>query len=98
MIANIQGEFYDPVILQMMFPKIVDVSATDYEAEEIGNYEVNKKKRPFIVAHPNPVTLKVETWLGEVLTWTFTSGPYPMLLQRIFHDAANSQTLIQISY
>ena len=99
MISNIQGKWYDDVILQGNYPKIVDVSAADFDNPAFqGNQVSPAVQRPFIICQDEPVTLKVEPWLGEVVIWNFTAGPYPMPLRRIIKDAANSKTTIQIAY
>lgn len=99
MISNIQGRWYDDVILQGNYPKIVDVSADDFDNPPfVGNRVNGAKQHPFIICEDEAVTLKVEPWLGEVVIWNFTPGPYPLPLRRIINDAANSKTTIQISY
>ena len=96
--VHIEGQFYDDIILQCMYPEVADVSAEDYVAKSFSGKKKEEKQRPFIVCAKEEVTLKVETWLGTVITWTFPVGPYPMPLKRIIHDAGNSKTSIQISY
>lgn len=95
----IRDEYNIEVILQCMDPKIVDVTSADYVAEastkKVGESGIAS---PFILAHPVEVTLKVETWLGTIITWTFTPGPYPMPLKRILTDAGNTVKILQISY
>lgn len=109
MITNIQGEFYDDVILQVMRPELADVSAADYTAKKLAKTGVvdntNGTQRPFVICHPEAVTLKVETWLGITITWKFMAGYNPMPLKRIYNDAANvitesdeAITEIQIGY
>lgn len=95
---NIEGSFYDEVIMQLCYPEIADVSAEDYTAKSFKGNQVKTKQRPFIVCAKEETTLKVESWFGNIVTWTFPVGPYAMPLRRIFHDAANSKTTIQISY
>lgn len=106
MANSIQGSFYDQVILQIMIPGTVDVSAEDYEAKVIDNYgreasgDPSEKQRPFVVLPTADTTLKVETWLGKVIVWTFKVGEPPILLRKILHDAVNNsiQTGIRIGY
>ena len=56
--ANIEGEFYNPVILEISVPDIADVSAEDYVAKSLDKYgnenstDHTKKQRPFVVSHP----------------------------------------------
>jgi hypothetical protein len=107
--ANVWGEYYDAVILQIVKPAIADVSSVDYIAQKLDKntaaiYSAAQQK-PFIICETQPVTLKVETWKGEVIIWNFTAGPYPMPLRKIFKDAANkitqsgvAITSIQIGY
>ncbi len=107
--SNVWGEYYDAVILQIVKPKLADVSSVDYSAEKINKNTVvvdaDAEVRPFIVCEPMPVTLKVQTWKGDIVTWNFTAGAYPMPLRKIFKDAANKLTetgvaitTIQIGY
>jgi len=108
--TNVYGEFYDAVILQIVKPVTVDVSSADYTAQKLNKNtaavdNVNGEQKPFIICEAQAVTLKVETWKGDVVTWNFTAGPYPMPLRKIFTDAANvvtatdeAITSIQIGY
>jgi hypothetical protein len=107
--SNVWGEYYDAVILQVVKPKSVDVSSADYSAEKINKNTVavdaNAEVRPFVICEDQPVTLKVQTWKGDTITWKFTAGPYPMPLRKIFKDSANkitesgdAITTIQIGY
>jgi hypothetical protein len=107
--TNVYGEFYDAVILQIVKPVTVDVSSADYTAEKLNKnttaVDANGEQKPFIVCHNEAVTLKVETWKGDTVTWNFTAGPYPMPLRKIFTDRANVVTAgstpittIQIGY
>lgn len=99
---KIIGSYSEEIILQITTPKIVDVSASDYLAEKLnintGLVDNDGEIRPFILCAKEEVTLKIETWTGTVIVWTFPGGPYPMLLRRIFTDAGNSATTIQIGY
>jgi hypothetical protein len=95
---KVRGKWYDEVILQCNYPEIANVSAQDYVAKTFKGNQIETQQRPFIIAHNTEVTLKVEPWLGEVVSWTFTAGPYPMPLRRILHDAGNTATSIQIAY
>jgi hypothetical protein len=100
MISNIQGEYGNPIVMEIVKPKIIDVSLADYEAE---TFTLNGTKKaiqhPFVVCAKEEVTLKVLPFYGtEPLTWTFTQGPYPMPLKKIFADAGNSASEIQIGY
>jgi len=99
---SIETGFQDPVILQITKPVTVNVAAADYEAQKLDKFsaEVSAtgEKKPFILAHDVAVTLKVQTWKGDVVTWKFPAGPYPMLLRKIFTDGANTATSIQIAY
>lgn len=108
--TNVYGEFYDAVMLQIVKPVTVDVSAADYTAVKLNKNNaavdnVNGQQRPFIICHHEAVTLKVQTWKGDIVTWNFTAGPYPMPLLKIYTDAANVVTAtgvavstIQIGY
>lgn len=108
--TNVWGQYYDAVLLQIAKPKTVDISSVDYIAEKLNKIAVtdnlNGTQRPFIVCEDVSVTLKVEHWNGAIEpSWKFTPGPYPMLLRRIFSDAANvftqngdPITTIQIGY
>lgn len=107
--SNVWGEYYDAVILQIVKPKSVDVSSVDYSAEKINKNTVavdpESGLRPFVICEDRPVTLKVQTWKGDIVTWKFTPGAYPMPLRKIFSDAANKLTetgvaitTIQIGY
>jgi hypothetical protein len=90
--TKIKGNFYDAVILQVMVPGVADVSNGDYNAEFInksGQATDNPKDlRPFVVCHPLSLRMKVETWLGKEITWTFGADGIPMLLKTIFADPA----------
>jgi len=92
MISNIEGAFYDAVILQIMVPEVADVSAEDYEAKKLDKYgEISTKDehlKPFIMCHPVSVRAKVQTWLGKEITWTFEAGKDPMPLKKIFANPA----------
>lgn len=96
MISNIEGQYYDKIILQIMRPEKANVSATDYVAKKLNKNGIvdnlNGVQSPFILSHPAPLTLKVETWRGEIITWDFNAGPYPMPLRKIFNDPANVNT------
>ena len=96
--TNNQGKWYDEIILQCNYPEIADVSSVDYVAKTLKGNQIDTLQRPFIVAHSEAVTLKVEPWLGDVVTWTFPAGPYPMPLRKIIKDAGNTKTSIQITY
>ena len=99
MISNIQGKWYDEVILQLNYPEIADVTSEDYVAKSFKGNQIEEVQRPFIVCAKEESTLKVEPWLGEVVVWTFPAGvPYPMPLRKILKDAGNSKTSIQIAY
>lgn len=95
---NINGNWYNNVILDGNYPEIADVSAAHYVAKSFLGNQVVAEQRPFQLFHPVAVTLKVEPWLGEVVVWDFTAGPYPMPLRRILNDPANTATSIQICY
>ena len=92
MISNVVGRFYDDVILQVNYPEVADVSSVDYTAKTFKGNQVAEQQHPFIICEDQPVTLKVLPWLGEAIVWKFTAGPYPMLLRKIYHDAANKVT------
>lgn len=107
--ANVWGEYFDAVILQIVKPAIADVSSVDYIALKLNKktaaVDNSAEQKPFVICESQPVTLKVETWKGEVKTWNFTAGPYPMPLRKIFKEAANkitqsgvAITSIQIGY
>lgn len=100
--TTLLGAFADPIILQISHPKIVNVAAVDYVAESInkntGTIDPDASVIPFVICHPEQITLKVETWFGTIITWTFSEGPYPMPLRKIFFDGANSTTTVQIGY
>lgn len=97
--SNIVGKFYDDVILECCYPEIADVSIADYVAKEFAGNKVVKKQHPFVVCAKEETTLKVESWLGNVVVWTFPAGvPYPMPLRKIFNNVGNTKTSIQISY
>jgi hypothetical protein len=113
MLTQIRGEFYDAVILQKMVPEVADVSVNNYEAKKLdkdGNDSTKPEDlRPFIIAHPLPLRMKVQTWLGKEITWTFNAGEDPMPLRKIFaspapvlvengEPTATTVTSIQISY
>jgi len=97
--SNIVGKFYDEVILELCYPEIADVSVDDYIAKSFRGNKPKELQHPFVVCAKEEVTLKVESWLGNVVVWTFPAGvPYPMPLRKIFNDAGNTKTSIQISY
>lgn len=98
MAGTIRGTWYQDILLDLNYPEIADVSATDYVAKTFKGNQLSSEQRPFQVAHPVAVTLKVEPWLGEVLLWNFTPGAFPMRIRRILNDPANTATLIQIGY
>lgn len=95
------GYFNNEVITEICVPKVIDIG-TGYEAKKLnfnGAEDTNAEQRPFIVAHPVEITLRIETWLGETLTWTFLPGAQPMPLRRILDHVDNSITTgIQIGY
>jgi len=95
---KIVGSYDDPIFLQINYPKIADVSSVDYTAIELKGDDEKTRQRPFVICHNEGVTLKVETWKGDVIVWTFTPGPYPMPLKKIFKYAGNTATSIQIAY
>jgi len=100
--TNVYGEFYDAVMLQIVKPVTVDVSSADYTAQKLNKntaaIDAEGDQRPFVICQKEEVTLKVETWKGETIVWTFSAGPYPMPLRKIFTDAGNTATTIQIGY
>jgi hypothetical protein len=98
MANTVRGPWYNEIQLDGNYPEIADVAAADYVAKTFKGNQLDNVQRPFLVAHPAPVTLKVEPWLGEVVIWNFTAGLYPMPLRRIINDAANTATQIQICY
>ena len=59
------GQYGDPLLAQIITPKIVDVSVSDYNAEKLnintGLVDPNGEVRPFIICSNEDVTLKVET-------------------------------------
>lgn len=95
---KVSGTWYNEIQLDCNYPEIADVSAADYVAKTFKGNQLDNVQRPFLIVHPVAVTLKVEPWLGDVVIWNFTAGPYPMPLRRILNDAANSATSIQICY
>lgn len=95
---NLVGSYDDPIILQINYPKIVNVASADYTAVSLKGGNGKTVQKPFIICHSVAVTLKVETWKGDIIVWTFTAGPYPLPLRKIFTDAGNSATTIQIGY
>ena len=96
------GQYGDPSLSQIVTPKIVDVSSVDYNAEKLnvntGAIDSSGEVRPFIICSNQEVVLKVQTWSDVTITWTFTAGTYPMLLRKIYNDAANTLTTVQIGY
>jgi len=111
--ANIQGEFYDAIILQVMVPEVADVSVASYEAKKLDKYgNISTKDedlKPFIMCHPVSLRAKVQTWLGKEITWTFEAGKDPLPLKKIFNTpapvlvqdgtpTATTVTSIQIGY
>lgn len=100
--TNMYGEFYDAVIMQIVKPVTVDVSSADYTAQKLNKntaaIDENGEQKPFVICAKAEVTLKVETWKGEPITWTFAAGPYPMPLRKIFTNLGNTATIIQIGY
>jgi hypothetical protein len=98
MANTVRGTWYNDIQLDCNYPEIANVAAADYVAKTFKGNQLDNVQRPFILAHPEAVTLKVEPWLGEVVTWNFTAGPYPMPLRRILNDPANTATQIQICY
>jgi len=98
MIADNRGKWYDEVFLQCNYPEVVDVSSADYVAKSFRGNQISSEQRPFIICAKEEVTLKVLPWLGTAVTWTFPAGPYPMPIQKILTDPANTATTIQIAY
>ena len=97
--SNIEGSFYNDVILELCYPEIADVSAVDYVAKTFRGNNIEEKQRPFVVCAKEETTLKVEAWLGNIVVWTFPAGvTYPMPLRKIIKDVGNTKTSIQISY
>jgi|APIni6443716594_1056825.scaffolds.fasta_scaffold286361_2 hypothetical protein len=103
------GNFADVIFLQITKPVLIDVSEADYVAAKLNKLaeidEIKGVQRPFIICETQGLSLTVETWKGEVITWKFTPGPYQMLLRKVFYDPANCITLtgesfpyIQIGY
>ncbi len=100
--TELVGGFYNKVVTECSLPEIVDVSSDDYTAKKFNKNGAEDgseaEQKPFIICHSEEVTLKVVTWLGKTITWTFTTGPYPMPLKQILTDDVNTATSIQISY
>lgn len=99
--ADNRGKWYDEVFLQLNYPEVADVSAEDYTAKTFKGNQVSTEQRPFIICAKEEVTLKVLPWLSQTglpITWTFSAGPYPMPIKKIFNDVANTATSIQIAY
>jgi hypothetical protein len=98
MAQTLRGTWYNDIQLDCNYPEIADVSAAHYTAKIFKGNLLTEEQRPFMICHHEPVTLKVEPWLGEALTFKFPAGPYPMRIRRILHDAGNTATSIQIAY
>lgn len=99
--------------LDISVPDVADVSENDYTALKLTRYgEVDNTKgeqRPFIVCHPLSLRMKVETWLGKEITWTFDPQKDPIPLKKIFASpvpvvvtngeaTATEVTSIQVGY
>lgn len=75
------GNFDESVFMQGVLPKSVDISAADYSAEEvyIKGGEYNKAVRPFVLIHPEDITLTVVPWYdpdqAEVEITFMANGP-----------------------
>lgn len=95
---KVRGTWYNDVLLDLNYPEIADVSVNDYVAKSFKGNQMTEEQRPFQIAHPAEVTLKVEPWLGEVVVWTFAPGAFPMRIRRILKDPVNTATSIQIAY
>src|SRR5690554_5653528 len=96
--TKLEGSYYNKVITEIVKPVVVDVSAEDYEAETFKlNGQITEEQRAFVVAHHEPVTLKVlPFYSNDPVTWNFPEGPFPMPLRKIYNDVGNSATTIQI--
>ena len=102
--VQLVGSFYNDVITECSIPEVIDVSESDYTAKSFnksGTEDADDAiQRPFIIAHPEEITLRVVPWLGTELTWTFTPSVFPMPLKKIIsgHADNSAETDIQISY
>lgn len=111
--TKISGNYYDAVILQVMIPEIIDLSVVDYEAKQFnksGNVSIKTEDlRPFIINHPRPLYMKVQTWLGKEISMYFEAGKDATPLRKIFKSpapvlvengvaTATAVTTIQIGY
>ena len=88
MADKIIGYFYNEPLFEICVPDVANVSASDYPAKNFTSdgkeSNDNKLKRPFYFSHPKPLRMKVLTWLGKEITWTFEKGKDPIPLQKIF--------------
>jgi hypothetical protein len=113
--ANIVDNFFynKGTKLDINYPDVADVSETDYTAKKLtrdGEEDnTNGEQRPFIPSHPVSLRMKVETWLGKTITWTFEPGKDPIPLKKIFaspapllvqngETTATEVTTIQVGY
>ncbi len=97
---NIKGNFYDDIIHQVVRAEVVDISKGNYEAKTFKSaLQLKEEQHPFILCHHEEITLRVESWFGEEITWTFLPGERPILLKRLIKHADNTiETGIQIGY
>ena len=89
---SLQGYFYNKPVLEFNVPDKADVGTSDYSAKKVtkdGKISDAGEQRPFYIADSKGVTLKVETWGGEIVTWNFGTDGYPLPLRKIFKDAGN---------
>lgn len=98
--TKIFGKYNNEPALELLVPKIADVSAGDYTAETFAlANEKNPAQRPFYICHHTAVTLTVLPWFSEdEIQLTIPAGPWPMPMRKISNDVGNSATSIQIAY
>ena len=97
--AIIKNGYNRDAAIECSDPLKIDVSVADYVAEiRPSKYEEKDKQQPFILCEFEEVTLKIEAWNGYIGFWTFSPGPWPIPLKRIFKDVDNTKDDLQISY
>jgi hypothetical protein len=100
----LRGFFGNEVITELCIPEIIASIANGYQAKtfnRLGKEDSSGEKRPFLICHNAPITLKVVTWAGVTILWDFPGDkyPYPMPLREILKSDDNSITAdIRISY
>lgn len=95
---KLQGTWGNMLTMDCNYPEIANVTTNDYVAKSFPGPKNTEVQKPFFICHSEPVTLRLQPWLGDAVTWSFTAGPYPMPIRSIISHEDNTAQLIQICY